>query len=160
MHSAPQWSEDAIARLQGFACTDWEVFEGELDEQTEVITDYIKFCMDTLIPVKNIRTYPNSKQIICVSDPTTFATNLNHFYARFDASDFSAERNSILDSLPFRESLLIYFQLTKCKLNKAPGPDGITGPEINSYSSFSFSSISSYINDTGYMENINCYSCS
>lgn len=57
-----QWSEDAIACLQGcFACTDWEVFEGELDEQTLIIIDYIKLCIDNLIPVKTIKTYPNSK---------------------------------------------------------------------------------------------------
>ncbi len=32
-----------------YTCTDWEVFEGELDEQTLVISDYIQFCIDTLI---------------------------------------------------------------------------------------------------------------
>lgn len=163
--STPQWTEDTIARLQGcFACTDWEVFEGELEEQTSVITSYIKFCIDTLIPVKTIRTDPNSKpwitpkiqhlfkkkndafrqqnstalkiinqdikneiikaklnyklkleqefanmntkqafqgvrtltgqatkQTTCASEPITFANDLNHFYARFDTSDFSAE---------------------------------------------------------------------
>lgn len=39
---ANQWSEDAIARLQGsLACTDWDVFEGSLEERVSVITDYI-----------------------------------------------------------------------------------------------------------------------
>ncbi len=208
IYSTLQWSEDAIARLQGcLACTDWDVFEGELDEQTLVISDYIKFCIDTLIPAKTIKTYPNSKpwinpqikhffykkqlafrqkdfaglkiinrdikreiykakqyknkleqdcantntkqafqrvkpltgqsikQPICVADPITFATNLNHFYARFDTSDFTAECDSLLDSMPFQEldyeSLLtkqdVYFQLIKCKPYKAPGPDGIPG---------------------------------
>ncbi len=65
IYSTLQWSEDAIARLQGcLACTDWDVFEGELDEQTLVISDYIKFCIDTLIPAKTIKTYPNSKSWI------------------------------------------------------------------------------------------------
>ncbi len=110
---------------------------------------------------------------LCVSDPITFATNLNHFYARFDTSDFSAECDSLLNSLPFQEldyeSLLnkqdVYFQLIKFKLNKAPGPDGCRSgleklcPGINSYSSFSFSSITLYFKNTGHMEIINRYSC-
>ncbi|CAJ1071423.1 RNA-directed DNA polymerase from mobile element jockey [Xyrichtys novacula] len=50
-HCAPQWSEDAIAQLQGsLACTDWDVFQGDLDERVSVITDYIKFCVSTTIP--------------------------------------------------------------------------------------------------------------
>ncbi len=61
------------------------------------------------------------KQPICVADPITFATNLNNFYARFDTSDFTAEFDSLLDSMPFQEldyeSLLtkqdVYFQLIK-----------------------------------------------
>lgn len=71
----------------------------------------------------------------CVSDPTTFAIYLNNLYSHFDTSDFTAECDSLLDSLPFQDldykSLLtrqdVYFQLFKCKPNKALGPDGIQG---------------------------------
>ena len=61
-YSVSQWSEDATTRLQGsFACTDCDIFDGNLDESVSVITDYIKFCITTTIPVRpsrNIQT-PN-----------------------------------------------------------------------------------------------------
>ncbi len=70
IYSTLQWSEEAIARLQAcLACTDWEVFEGELD----VISDYIKFCIYTLIPAKTIKTYPNSKVMDQSTDKTYFS---------------------------------------------------------------------------------------
>lgn len=62
VHSAPQWSADAIACLQGsLACTDWTVFNGTLDERLSVITDYIKFCISNCIPTKTYKTFPNSR---------------------------------------------------------------------------------------------------
>lgn len=55
-YSIAQWSEDTTAQLQGsFACTDWSIFDGNLDIETETITDYIKFCMTTTIPVKTVK---------------------------------------------------------------------------------------------------------
>ena len=60
--SINQWSEGAITQLQGsLACTDWDIFDGNLDERVSVITDYIKFCISTTIPVKTFKKYPNSK---------------------------------------------------------------------------------------------------
>ncbi len=54
--SAPHLTDQATRQLGAL-----DVFEGELDEQTLVISDYIQFCIDTLIPAKTIKTYPNSK---------------------------------------------------------------------------------------------------
>lgn len=61
------WSSDSIETLKGcFLCTDWDMFSGEnnLDYATEVTTDYIQFCIDTVIPKKTIKTFPNSKPYI------------------------------------------------------------------------------------------------
>lgn len=48
------WDEDSELTLQGcFECTDLEVFEYlDLDKYTDVVTSYIKFCVDNVIPTK------------------------------------------------------------------------------------------------------------
>ena len=50
------WSQDCIDQLQGcFDCTDWDLFldsSDSVDEATEVISEYIKFCEDMVIPNK------------------------------------------------------------------------------------------------------------
>lgn len=56
IYTAPQWKEDAIVQIQGsLACTNWNVFEGNLDDRVIIITDYINFCFNTTIPVKTIK---------------------------------------------------------------------------------------------------------
>ena len=59
------WDTDATEQLQGcFACTSWDVItEGctDIDQITDVITSYIKFCVDSIIPTKTIKVYPNNK---------------------------------------------------------------------------------------------------
>ncbi|KAK0137741.1 hypothetical protein N1851_026045 [Merluccius polli] len=61
-----QWSEDSTETLKGcFLCTDWSIFHDlELNEATETVTDYINFCVDTIVPKKTIRHYPNNKPYI------------------------------------------------------------------------------------------------
>lgn len=54
-YNTPQWSEDVIIQLQGsLACTDWDIFDGDLNEMVSVITDYIDFCINGTIPVQTI----------------------------------------------------------------------------------------------------------
>lgn len=51
-YSVNHWSEEAIASLQGsLACTDWSVFEDNLNNRVEVITTikYFKYSDDTAI---------------------------------------------------------------------------------------------------------------
>ena len=58
------WSREASESLNGcFHCTDWgALMEGStLDEQVDVVTSYITFCTDMLIPTKQVRSYPNNK---------------------------------------------------------------------------------------------------
>lgn len=54
-------TEESFETLKGcFCCTDWSIFQYlELNEATETITNYIKFCIDTVVPKKQIRPYAN-----------------------------------------------------------------------------------------------------
>lgn len=58
-----QWNEDSVDTLRGcFSCTDWNIFHHlELNEATETTKDYIKFCVDNIIPKKCVVHYPNNK---------------------------------------------------------------------------------------------------
>jgi hypothetical protein len=60
-----QSTEVAAEQLGGcFACTDWNIFDvttTNINEYTNVITDYIKFCEETIIPTKEIKIYPNNR---------------------------------------------------------------------------------------------------
>ncbi len=38
--------------------------ESSLDNATEIITDYIEFCVDTVIPKKKVKVYPNNKPYV------------------------------------------------------------------------------------------------
>ena len=59
------WNAEAITRLQGaFECTDWSVFlesAVNINELTESVVQYIKFCMDDCIPTKLCKFYSNNK---------------------------------------------------------------------------------------------------
>ena len=60
------WQETNKEELSGcFYATDWEVFhEDNINRTTEVITDYILFCVDSLVPKKTIKVFPNNKDYI------------------------------------------------------------------------------------------------
>ena len=59
-----QWDKDSVDQLQGcLASTDWSIFLQDnpmLDQLTGVMTDYISFCEDTIVPEKTIKIYPNT----------------------------------------------------------------------------------------------------
>ena len=57
------WNNDSIMALQGcFACTNWDTFKcPDINEQIETISDYINFCVDTVLPIKTIKIFPNDK---------------------------------------------------------------------------------------------------
>ncbi|KAJ8032344.1 hypothetical protein HOLleu_25852 [Holothuria leucospilota] len=62
------WNEEAVDQLRGcFECTDWTVFDDQnIHDTTITVTEYIKFCVDTIIPERSLRLFPNSKP--CVSE--------------------------------------------------------------------------------------------
>jgi len=59
------WDRDSIETLSGsFACTDWAVFSDacqDLDELTDTVTDYIRFCTENQIHEKKVKIFPNNK---------------------------------------------------------------------------------------------------
>ena len=51
-------------------CTDWDVFidaNPELNEFTETVSCYVNFCVESIIPVKVVKVYPNNKPWITKS---------------------------------------------------------------------------------------------
>ena len=59
------WSPEHVDQLQGcFECTKWNVFIDSSDnvsEATDVITDYVTFCENMIIPTKEVKIYANNK---------------------------------------------------------------------------------------------------
>lgn len=59
------WTEEAVDCLKGcIDCTSWDIFiyaNVNLDELNTVVTDYIHFCVDNVIPTKCIKIFPNDK---------------------------------------------------------------------------------------------------
>jgi hypothetical protein len=93
-YSAPQWSEDSTAQLQGsLACTDWTIFDGDLNSKVTAISDYINFCIHTTIPVKAIKKYPNSKPWITSEIKKCLKAKHTAFRLKDSAGLKSANRN-------------------------------------------------------------------
>ena len=59
------WTEESKLALQGYLdCTVWDEFiesSQDLDELTDVVSSWITYCEDTVIPKKAVKIYPNSK---------------------------------------------------------------------------------------------------
>ena len=48
-----------------FVCTDWDIFhELDMRKSTQAATDYIHFCVDSVIPQITLKAYPNNKPYI------------------------------------------------------------------------------------------------
>ena len=60
-----QWTDESLENLRDcFDSTDWKVFiesSADIDELTETVSAYIKFCEDALIPSKLTKCYSNNK---------------------------------------------------------------------------------------------------
>lgn len=60
------WNNDGVETLKScFSCTNWDLFHSlDLEEATDTITDYIKFCKDNVLTKKSITMNPNNKSYI------------------------------------------------------------------------------------------------
>lgn len=55
------WSEESIQRLQDCcACTDWDLFM-RVWMKPETVSDYVRFCEDSIIRKRSISIFPNNK---------------------------------------------------------------------------------------------------
>ncbi|KAI4893335.1 hypothetical protein NFI96_005520 [Prochilodus magdalenae] len=66
IRSVRKWSPEAVESLQGcFEATQWDVLcdphNQDIDEVTSCVTDYINFCVDSVVPSKTIRCFANNK---------------------------------------------------------------------------------------------------
>jgi len=63
--SVKVWNAENQELVAGsLACTDWSVFIEschDLDDLTCTVSDYIHFCIDSLVPEKEVKLYPNNK---------------------------------------------------------------------------------------------------
>ncbi|KAK6178302.1 hypothetical protein SNE40_013103 [Patella caerulea] len=207
------WNKESLESLKGcFECTVWDIFESDppdINEWCDVITNYISFCVEMIIPVKEIKIFPNNKPWISkelksllnakkrgfmtkdritvkriqkdinvkikacrndykknvesqfrqtntrqawssiktivgtnqqkahISSPSTdqsFAEELNTFYARFDIENFTSERKSVTDALPYsneNDILISNDDVKACfrriNIRKTKGPDELDG---------------------------------
>ena len=59
------WSTESKEQLRGcFECTDWSVLvdcEDSIDTIVTTVNDYIKFCIDSVMPLLRKKVYPNNK---------------------------------------------------------------------------------------------------
>ena len=58
------WNQYNMEALRScFECTDWDVLldQDSIEDSASVITDYVKFCEDLIVPEKVIKIYPNNK---------------------------------------------------------------------------------------------------
>ena len=64
-----RYTPESLAALQGcYECTDWSVFSEtsqSIDEYADVVTSYISFCEDSVIPTKTVTNYGNDKPWHC-----------------------------------------------------------------------------------------------
>ena len=58
-----KWTPGADEALRDcFESTDWNVLQnGDLEEATHCMTDYLNFCMDVVVPTRTVRCFPNNK---------------------------------------------------------------------------------------------------
>ena len=51
--------------MECYRTTDWEMFQedygDDIEGLTQCVTDYIKFCEESVVPTKKVRCFPNSK---------------------------------------------------------------------------------------------------
>ena len=73
------YSHEKLDELRAcFECTDWNVFidsADSLDNATDVISDYISFCENSIIPTKKVKIFPNNKPYISKSLKHTINQN-------------------------------------------------------------------------------------
>ena len=117
-----QWNEDACETLKAcYDCTDWEIFtEGNsLEEAAEVITDYILFCEDMIIPKKTVKVFSNNKPWITKKLKNTLHQKKNAFTSgnRIEAKLIQARLNKEIKEAKreYKEKMERLFQEGKAR---------------------------------------------
>ncbi|CAK6977839.1 RNA-directed DNA polymerase from mobile element jockey [Scomber scombrus] len=83
--------------------------------------------------VKTLTSHNTKPTLPTITDPISFAENLNIFYTRFDTRDYSEGCRARLETIPLPDPTQpdpfsvddVCRQLSRCKPGKSPGPDHI-----------------------------------
>ncbi|KAL6473956.1 hypothetical protein MHYP_G00175170 [Metynnis hypsauchen] len=133
-----RWSEETYEALQDcFEATDWTAFcepHGEdIDGLTECITDYINFCVDSTVPTRIVKCYPNNKPWV-TKDIKALLNEKKRAFRAGDRVEPAPPRDSpshtSIPSLPGTSTVSLTVdqvrrQLQRLHTNKAAGPDGV-----------------------------------
>ena len=91
------WSVDNVETLKGcFICTDWEVFtpnNPDINTATDSVTDYIKFCTETVIPKKTVKCFTNNKPYITRISKTAYKEKSWCLQGKTDKRSNGCKRN-------------------------------------------------------------------
>ena len=126
--SVKKWSKEAIETLQGcYECTDWDIFfdsSQDINETVDVISDYIVFCENMLIPQKTVKIYPNNKPWISKSLKAT----INQKKKAFQGGD-KVERKAVQKKLrgEIRSAKLAYKEKVESKFQSGNMRDAWQG---------------------------------
>ena len=84
-----KWTRESKLELQAcFDCTNWSVFEAaatDLNDLTDTVTSYIRFCEDLCVQTKTFCTYNNSKP--------WFTPNLRKMRQAIEVAHISGDRD-------------------------------------------------------------------
>ncbi len=96
------WQEGSKEQLSGcFWATDWEVFHEDnnnIDNIAGVITGYIHFCMDTIVPKKTMTLYPYNKDYI-MPEIKQCIKRKKHAFWNNDTTEIRAAQKALTEKL-------------------------------------------------------------
>jgi hypothetical protein len=119
VRSVQCWTPEACDELRGcMECTDWDVFVDScetLDELSETVSDYINFCVDSVIPVKQVTHYANSKPWI-TRDIRDLLKKKRSAFASGDKEELRAVQKELKKAI--REGKEQYKQKLEAKLER------------------------------------------
>ncbi|KAK0135139.1 putative RNA-directed DNA polymerase from transposon X-element [Merluccius polli] len=98
-----RWTQESAVALQDcFELTDWDVLyepHGEdIDSVTDCITEYIRFCEDTVVPTRSVRCFPNNKPWI-TSDLKALLNKKKRAFRTGDREELRKVQREVRDML-------------------------------------------------------------
>ena len=125
------FSSEKVDELRAcYECTDWDMFidsSSSVDEATDVISSYIMFCEDSIIPCKQIKIFPNSKPWI--SGSLKHAINeKNRIFKAGDKVEGKRAQKELRDQI--RDSYLGYRKKIEKKFEEGNMRDAYKGLKL------------------------------
>lgn len=98
-----RWTQEADEALQDCSdCTDWDALgqphREDINNMTECISDYIRFCEDTILPQRTVRCFPNNKPWI-TSDLKALLNDKKRAFRSEDRGELKRVQHLLRDKL-------------------------------------------------------------